>query len=151
MPSIFRQATRQKRRKRSPFHRHRRCCVRSWQLRRRLHRPSSLCARRTSRRPPRASAAPRYTRPLRRWSPRARPREDEFSVQGSTESLKSPANQKQEPQITSVVEAKPTAAPEEQPPQQEPIESESPANQELQISMCEQIADHVDQAIFLIV
>ena len=37
----------------------------------------------------------------------------------------------QEPQITSVVEANPTAAPLEQPPQQEPIESESesPANQ----------------------
>ena len=77
--------------------------------------------------------------------------EDELSVQGPTESLKPPANQEQEPQITSVVEAKPTAAPQEQPPQQEPIESESPANQELQISMCEQIADHVDQAIFLIV
>jgi hypothetical protein len=77
--------------------------------------------------------------------------QDEFSVQEPTESLKSPANQEQEPQITSVVEAKPIAAPEEQPPQQEPIESESPANQELQISMCEQIADHVDQAIFLIV
>jgi hypothetical protein len=76
--------------------------------------------------------------------------EDEL-VQEPTESLKPPANQEQEPQITSVVEGNPTAAPQEQLPQPEPIERESPANQELQISMCEQIADHVDQAIFLIV
>ena len=77
--------------------------------------------------------------------------EDEPSVQEPTESLNTPANQEQEPQITSVVEANPTAAPLEQPPQQEPIESESPANHELQISMCAQVADHVDQAEFLIV
>ena len=76
--------------------------------------------------------------------------EDELVLE-PTESLKSPANQEQVPQITSVVEGNPIAAPQEQLPQQEPIESESPANQELQISMCEQIADHVDQAIFLIV
>jgi hypothetical protein len=52
-------------------------------------------------------------------------------------------------QIMPVLEAKPTAAPELQPPQQDPIESKSPANQELQIGMSEKFADHVGQSDFM--
>jgi hypothetical protein len=49
--------------------------------------------------------------------------QDELAMQEPTEGFKSPANQEQELQVRWVVEAKPTEAPLEQPPQEEPIES----------------------------
>jgi len=81
--------------------------------------------------------------------------------QEPTESFESPANHELQImpvleakptaalQIMPVLEAKPTAAPELQPPQQDPIESKSPANQELQIGMSEKFADHVGQSDFM--
>ncbi len=73
--------------------------------------------------------------------------EDELAVQGPTESLMATANQEQERQITSVVEANPTAAADRQPPQQEPMESGSLANQVPQMGMHTQIADYVGSEV----